>query len=289
MSRVAQLLGRSPDAKLLIIHADDLGMCHSVNRATLIALEEGAVSSASAMVPCPAFAEVAQFAREHPEYDIGIHSTLISELPGYKWGPVSNRHHGPEMIDEHGHFWPANNLLRASPQEIGEEISAQITLAQQLGLNPTHLDSHCFAVARSEYIPIYVETARRFGLPFLITEHWHAYCSPEDPSATTDVIVDDVFQAGNMTPASLEDYYFSVLPEVKPGLSELIVHLAFDDPELRSIYADREPYGAAWRQRDFEIMRSAKFRSALHEHDIQVINWGMIRSAMQSERPDTRP
>lgn len=284
MPKIAQLLGRSSDAKLLIIHADDLGMCRSVNRAIFLALEEGSVSSASAMVPCPAFAEAAQFGKEHPEYDIGIHSTLISEHPGYKWGPVSDGDHGPEMIDEHGHFWPRNDLLRASPKEIGEEISAQITLAKQLGLNPTHLDSHCFAVARPEYIPIYVQTARRFGLPFLITEHWHAYCSPEDPAATEDVIVDDVFQAGNMTSASLEDYYFSVLHEVKPGLSELIVHPAFDDPELRSIYEDREPYGAAWRQRDFEIMRSPKFRSALREHDIQVIHWGVIRSAMQSER-----
>lgn len=284
VSKVAQLLGLSSDAKLLIIHADDLGMCRSVNRATFIALQEGAVSSASAMVPCPAFPEVAQFGKEHPECDIGIHSTLISEHPGYKWGPVSAGHHGPEMVDKQGYFWPKNDLLKASANEISEEISAQITLAQQLGLSPTHLDSHCFAVARPEYIPAYVQTARRFGLPFLITEHWHAYCPPEDRSAAEDVIVDDVFQAGNMAPASLEDYYFSVLPEVKPGLSELIVHLAFDDPELRSIYEEREPYGAAWRQRDFEVMRSPKFRSAVREHDIQVIHWGMIRSAMQSER-----
>jgi chitin disaccharide deacetylase len=283
VSRAAQLLGLSADSKLLIIHADDLGMCHSVNRATFIALGEGSVSSASAMVPCPAFAEVAELAAKHPEYDIGIHSTLISEHPDYKWGPVSMKQHGPEMVDEHGHFWPRNDLLRASPPEIGEEIAAQITLANQSGLNATHLDSHTFSVARPEYIPTYVQTARRFGLPFLITEYWHSHVSPEDSAATEDVIVDEVFQAGNMTPASLEDYYFSVLREVKPGLSELIVHLAFDDPELRSIYEGREAYGAAWRQRDFEIMRSRKFKSALRENDTQVINWGMIKSAMQSK------
>jgi chitin disaccharide deacetylase len=268
---------------MLIVHADDLGMCHSVNRATFIALEEGAVSSASAMVPCPAFAEVAECAKAHPEYDIGIHSTLISEHSRFKWGPVSNQHYGPEMVDEQGHFWPRNDLLRASPEQIGDEISAQIILSRQLGLNPTHLDSHTFSVARPDYIPTYVQTARRFELPFLITEHWHAYCSPEDAAASRDVIIEDVFQAGrNLTPSSLEDYYLSVPGQVKPGLSQLIVHPAFDDAEMRSIYEGREAYGAAWRQRDFEIMRSQKFKSALRENDIQVINWGMIKSALRS-------
>ena len=290
MSLAAQILGLPADSKLLIIHADDVGMCHSVNRATFIALEEGAISSASVMVPCPAFPEVAEYASAHPEYDFGIHSTLISEHRAYKWGPVSNKHHGPDMVDEQGHFWHRNNLLRARAREIGDEISAQIIQAKQCGLNPTHLDSHTFSVARPEYIPIYVQTARRFGLPFLITEHWHGFCSPDDRTRHEDVIVDDVFQAGrSITPSSLEDFYLSVLPEVKPGLSELIVHPAFDEPELQSIYEGHEAYGAAWRQRDFEVMCSQKFKSALRENGIQVINWGMIQAAIQSNAvPDLR-
>jgi hypothetical protein len=284
MINVAQLLGYPLTSKLLIIHADDLGMCHSVNRATLIALEEGAVSSASVMVPCPAFAEAAEHIVRHPEFDIGIHSTLISEHQDHKWGPVSQKHHGPEMVDENGHFWRSNDRLRASPQEIDEEISAQVVLAKQSGINPSHIDSHTFSVARPEYIPAYVKLARRFEMPFLITEHWHNYCSPEDPAAAEDVIVDDVFQAPrNFAPAALEDYYISILGDAKSGLSQLIVHPAFDDPEMRAIYQGRESYGAAWRQCDFEIMRSRKFKSALQEHGIQVVNWGMIKSAKQHQ------
>lgn len=84
MINIAQLLGYPSGSKLLIIHADDVGMCHSVNRATFIALEEGAISSASVMVPCPAFAEAAEIAAQHPQYDIGIHSTLISEHEDFK-------------------------------------------------------------------------------------------------------------------------------------------------------------------------------------------------------------
>jgi chitin disaccharide deacetylase len=290
VSKAAQLLGFSPDSKLLIIHADDLGLCHSVNRATFIALEEGTVSSASLMVPCPAFAEVAEVAARHSEYDLGIHSTLISEHQDYKWGPVSKKHHGPELVDANGHFWPTNTLLRASADEIADEISAQVTLAKESGINITHLDSHTFSVARAGYIPAYIQTARRFGLPFLITEHWHSYCPADDPERMEDIIVDDVFQAPrDLSLSSLEDFYLSILREVRPGISQLIVHPAFDDPEMRAIYKEREAYGAAWRQCDFEVMRSQRFRSALRENGIQVIDWGMIQSAIsQPGRPPAR-
>jgi len=126
--------------------------------------------------------------------------------------------------------------------------------------------------------------ASRFQLQFLITGHWHAYCLPDDPARDEHVIVDDVIQAHrSLSPSSLEDFYVSVLNEIKPGLSELIVHPAFDDPEMRAIYKDREAYGAAWRQQDFEVMRSKKFKSALREHGIEVIHWGMIHSAIQKK------
>jgi chitin disaccharide deacetylase len=279
---IAQRLGYAPGSKLLIIHADDLGMCHSVNRATFLALEEGAVSSASIMVPCPAFADAAEEAVRHPEYDIGIHTTLINEHTDFKWGPVTKQDHGPAMVDERGYFWPRNDLLRATPEEVYEEISAQVTLAKQSGINVTHIDSHTFSVARPDYIPAYIRVARHFRVPFLITEHWHSFGSPDDPESARDVIVDDVFQAHrSLSPSSLEDFYLSVPREVRPGLSELIVHPAFDDAEMRGIYKEREAYGAAWRQRDFEIMCSPKFKSALRDNQIQVVNWGMIKTALR--------
>src|SRR5579864_3864675 len=136
MSNAAQFLGVPSDSRLLLIHADDLGMCHSVNRAITMALETGAVDSASLMVPCPCFQEAAEWARLHPEYDVGIHSTLISEWEGYRWGPVSKSEYDSGLADGNGYFWPRNSLLRASSERIYEEISAQITLAKQAGVAP---------------------------------------------------------------------------------------------------------------------------------------------------------
>lgn len=279
---IAQLLGHSSTSKLLIIHTDDLGMCHSVNAATFAAFEAGAVSSASVMVPCAWFPEAAQWVVQHPQYDIGIHSTLISEWKAFKWGPISKKIHTANLTDEMGHFWPRNGLLRATAQEIEEEIVAQVMQAKQAGIHPSHLDSHMLSVARPEYIGSYMKVARQFGLPFLIDEHWHAYSSPDDPATAKDIIVNGLFQAGpQVSTASLEDYYLSVLRELQPGLNQLIVHVGFDDTELRAIMQDQQAYGAAWRQRDFEIVMSEKFKTALREHDIHIVTWGMLKPLVQ--------
>jgi len=281
MTNAAQVLGASSDSRLLMIHADDLGMCHSVNRAITVALETGAVNSASLMVPCPCFHEAAEWTRRHPEYDIGIHSTLISEWESYRWGPVSKTEHGSGLVDDNGYLWPRNSLLRAAPERIHEEISAQIMRAKQAGVDPTHLDSHMLSVARPGYITAYIKAARQFALPFLIDEYWHS-CASRGGAATAqdDVVVDDLLQAQfKLSVDDLEEFYLSTLRGLKPGLSVLLVHPGFDDAELRSITADCRPYGAAWRQRDFEIVTSAEFRATLRENGIQLVNWRTIKSA----------
>jgi predicted glycoside hydrolase/deacetylase ChbG (UPF0249 family) len=101
---LTQKLGFPRDAKLLIVHADDVGMTHSVNAATVKALDTGLVNSASIMVPCPWFPEIADYAKSHPDIDFGLHITLTSERVYYRWGPVAPKDKVPSLVDENGYF-----------------------------------------------------------------------------------------------------------------------------------------------------------------------------------------
>jgi hypothetical protein len=73
---LGERLGFPRDAKLVIIHADDVGVTHPVNSTTIQGLETGLVNSASIMLPCPWFPEIADYAKAHSSVDFGLHLTL---------------------------------------------------------------------------------------------------------------------------------------------------------------------------------------------------------------------
>jgi len=123
---------------------DDLGMARSVNAATIKAFESGLVSSGSIMVPCPWLPEIATYARQHPEADLGLHLTLTSEWAPYRWGPVLSKDRVASLLDNSGYFYLTESeaASRANAQEVEAEIRAQIERARSFGIQPTHLDSH---------------------------------------------------------------------------------------------------------------------------------------------------
>ena len=101
----AQQLGFGPNDKVLIVHADDVGMSHAVNLATMEALKHGMVTSASIMMPCPWMPEIAAYAREHPDVDFGLHLTLTSEWKYFRWRPVAPPDQVKGLLDPEGYMW----------------------------------------------------------------------------------------------------------------------------------------------------------------------------------------
>src|SRR5690242_13852255 len=172
---IAERLGYPRDAKLLIVHADDLGMAHSVNVATMKALETGLVNSGSIMVPCPWLSEIATYARANPQADLGLHLTLTSEWTNFRWGPVTPKDRVASLLDKDGYFRLTESEAAkfANPKEVELEIRTQIERAKALGIQPTHLDSHMGTLYQNkELFEVFLRVARDHKLPVRIAKTW---------------------------------------------------------------------------------------------------------------------
>jgi len=273
---IAERLGYPASSKLLIIHADDLGVSHSVNAASLEALDRGAISSASVMVPTPWIAEVAAYARAHPNADLGLHLTITSEWETYRWGSVASADKVPSLLDSAGTFPSEVSAVAANakPLEVERELRAQVERALALGIRPTHLDSHMGALfSTPDLIATYVKVARAYRLPFLALRG-DPRAKPQPPLSENDVLLDAVIIAGPEVPHNQwKEFYLSSVAGLKPGLTEMIVHLGRDDSELQAVTVNHEPYGSAWRQRDYDVVMSAEFRKALKDNHVIVVSW----------------
>ena len=282
---LAERLGYPPGAKLLIVHADDLGMAHSVNAASMAALETGLVNSASIMVPCPWLPEVVAYARKHPEADLGLHLTLTAEWASLRWGPVLPENRVASLLDAHGylHLTESAAAARIDPREAEAEIRAQVARAKAAGIKPTHLDSHMGTLYQTG--PLFealMRLAREEKLPARVSRaharqpHIAAVLKPDD------IVIDHIISIGtDVKDEEWADWYAAELQKLQPGVSEVIVHLAYDDREMRAIAVDHPAWGSAWRQRDLDFFTSERFRRLLRDNGIRLITWRQLAALLQ--------
>jgi len=278
---LVERLGYPRDAKLLIVHADDLGAAHSINSASIKALESGLVSSASIMVPCSWLPEIAAYARAHPEVDFGVHLTLTSEWTLYRWGPVLGKGRVPSLLDPNGYLYPLESEAAAhvDVREVEAEIRAQIARARALGIQPTHLDSHMGTLYQSKALfETLLRVARENKLPFRVSQEWFSG-APFMPSllGPDDVVLDRTISIEpSVAPDDWSRFYTNEIKNLRPGVTDMIVHLAFADEEMKGISFGHPNWGAEWRQRDFDFVTSDAFRRLLKDNNVKLITWREI-------------
>lgn len=279
MTELAERLGFAAEDRILIINADDLGMCHAANVGVFEALTSGRATSASLMVPCPWAREAAtRYAGE----DIGVHLTLNSEFARYRWGPTT---HSPTLLDGDGGF-PAtveDVWEHAELSEVRRELTAQVERAILWGFDVTHLDSHMGTLQlRPEFFDAYLEVAVAFDLPIRLsgaaTEAAIGFPF-RSLAASEGVLFPDHFlhASGMSTRPCLESY----LSDPRPGVTEILGHPAVDTGELRAITSD-----ASQRIDDHDVLcADTSLTKRFDELQIHLIGYRELRDAQRSLRP----
>jgi predicted glycoside hydrolase/deacetylase ChbG (UPF0249 family) len=280
---VQERLGYPASARLLILHADDYGMNHSVNRAISEALEKKWITSTSILVPCPWFTEVATFAKAHPDADLGIHQALNSEWTPLRWGPVTSKDKVPSLLDPDGYL-PLDTpevAKNARLDEVETELRAQIERAQKFDVHITHLDTHMAALFRTpDLYKLYVKLGHAYGVPIL--EEWEGTHGPLGVTPPADeVLVQKVISIEPGVDAKdWTAWYEKQLTGLGPGVYQVILHLAYDDDEMRGATSNHPDWGAAWRQHDLDMVKSPEFQKFLKDQGFILVGWKDLAKAL---------
>jgi predicted glycoside hydrolase/deacetylase ChbG (UPF0249 family) len=275
----------------LIVHADDAGMSHSVNVATIEAMEKGIVTSTSMLVPCAWFGEFAAYARKHPERDYGIHLTLTSEWELYRWGPVTPRDKVPSLVDQDGYLWRDNGPVDAHVKlnEAEIELRAQIERARQFGVRLSHLDTHMGTLlSRPDLLELYVNLAIEYNLPIMFTRqatdprmqlaypglrgHGQQMLDALDHHhlpVLSSVLM--LYQGGEHE--ARKRRYLSAFEILPPGVNEVIVHCGVANAELNAITSS-----ASLRDSDRRLMTDPEVKSQLERLGISLTSWTQFQA-----------
>lgn len=294
MNPTLKRLGYDEQDRVVIIHADDIGMCQATLPAIADLFDFGLVSSAAVMAPCPWFLEAAAFCRAHPSTDMGVHLTVNAEWKTYRWGPLSTRDPASGLLDEQGYFprSPATVEQQADPGAIAVELREQVKRALQAGIDPTHVDAHMGTISRAPFLQSYVDVAleNRLPLPFIgvdeaslhgrvITSQIVAYGSQlgQQLAARGVPLIDAVLGLPLNDPVDQIGAAKKILANLQPGLTVLLLHPAQDTPELRAMTPD-------WPSRvaNYAACMSHELRDYVHQSGIQVIGYRPLRELLRA-------
>ncbi len=291
-------LGFSPDDRVVIFHADDLGMCHAANTAFADIAEAAPVACGSVMMPCPWVNETIRWAHAHPKADVGIHLTLTSEWPLYRWRPLSTCDPQSGLLDHEGYFWPDVESLHAhmQPEAAIAEMRAQVERALAAGLDVTHIDTHMGGIVHPALLPAYVELGLTYRVPVMLPrirrEQVERYgLSPDVVEAISELVealerdgrlpvLDHLTDLYDVPGDSRKERYKFLVKELPPGLTHLIYHAARPGDEVRAIAPEDDWSG---RVADWEVFSDPEFWSWLAENGVHVIGYRTLRDLLRGE------
>ena len=287
-------LGYAETDRLVILHADDIGMCQASVQAFEELWDFGTVSAGAVMVPCPWFPAVAEMCKRKKDVDMGVHATLNSEWTAYRWGPISTSDPATGLLDQDGYFhqWHPAVYENANPAAVAIELNAQVDRALSAGIDVTHIDSHMGTILHPNFVQPYLEagTSRKIPnmLPFMdgaeesmipfsslalanYAELVKLYANQGYP------LIDRIVSM----PLDHDEDHFGVAKkifmELPAGITHFLFHPSIESPELKAACPD-------WRARvaNFKTFMRPEFKTLLGSVGIHVIGYRALRDAVRA-------
>ena len=289
-------LGYSETDRLVIIHTDDIGMCHASVQAFNDLWAFGTITSGATMVPCPWFPAVAQLCRENSDVDMGVHATLNAEWESYRWGPVSTRETGSGLMDGTGYFhqWHQAVYDHAKPEEVEKEVNAQIERALAAGIDVTHVDSHMGTIMSPLFIQSYIQAASSRLLPSMLPRLTAKGIEMMGVGEQERLAYMPIMQMLESMGLPLLDGLLSMplnepkdsvqmevakdlLGNLPEGITHFVLHPSIDTPELRAIAPDWES-----RVANYHVFMSSELKKFLEREDFKLIGYRAIQDALRN-------
>jgi len=291
-----QKLGYSNTDRVVIIHTDDIGMCHASLQAFKDLWKFGTIASGAVMVPCPWFPATAQMCRENPEIDMGVHATLNAEWDAYRWSPLSTRDPASGLLDADGYFhqWQDAVYQNAKPEAVDAEVNAQIERALAAGIDVTHVDSHMGTIMSPLFIQSYIQAAASRRLPNMLpridAQGMEITGMSEGQLKVYEPIMNQLLEAGipmlegllsmplnEPNPDGQMETAKDLLGNLPVGITHFLLHPSIDTAELRSIAPDWES-----RVANYNTFMSDELKKFIEQEDLKLIGYRQIRDAMRS-------
>ncbi|MDR2988232.1 MAG: polysaccharide deacetylase family protein [Nocardiopsaceae bacterium] len=271
------LLGFAPEARVLIVNADDFGMYGAVNAAVVESIDHGIASSCSLMVPCPGAKRAIQLLKLRPDISFGIHLTLICDTVRDRWGPMAPKSRVPSLLNEAGELFPPAEvgrlLAQARLDEVEVEFRAQIDAVVGLGLRATHLDWHCMADGgRGDIFDLTVALAKEYGLA---VRAWLEPGGRKLRQLGLPVVDNPFLDSFSLEADGKAARYAELVRDLPAGLTEWAVHPGLGDRVAQGI----EPDGWQNRRSDYEFLTSSVARELVEQEGIDVIDYSAIQHA----------
>ncbi|TRZ79334.1 MAG: ChbG/HpnK family deacetylase [Actinobacteria bacterium] len=280
----------------IVLHQDDVGMCHGANVAFSELSNLGSITSGSVMVPCPWFREAAEMAAANEKLDLGVHLTLTAEKEFYRWRPLTSASKSSGLVDEDGYMWRDVSSVRrnANVDAVELELHAQIDFALASGFDVTHLDAHMGATLSPEFCDIYIRLGVEYQLPVLLTKKLSQYGPNNHIVGVTDdqfaefvnfaekvsqPIFDRVLETdfNRKSVTALDDLaYQKMFTKNTTGLTFAALH-----PNAPGEVEVIEPNQFHVRTQEYEIFSSKNYLSWLVKNEVKPIGMRELRDEMR--------